>query len=96
MTLCEIEKKPEDFGKLLTESSRTIKYHFGPFFFTLKRIGTTLKFKVGDKFVKKFSMIERHFFKNKLIMTVEFECPPCIPKTKNEVEVIYELPDFTP
>lgn len=45
--LCEITKKAEDIGKPMTENMRKIRYHFGPFFFYLTTIGTTLRFKVG-------------------------------------------------
>ncbi len=40
-------------------------------------------------------MIERHYFKNKLIKSYEFEVPFCIPNTVNSLEAIYELPEFT-
>lgn len=64
---------------------RTIKYHFGPFFFDLKTIGTTLTFKVGSKPVKKFKMIERHYFKGELIKSYEFNAPFCMPNSVNDM-----------
>lgn len=62
--LFEIRKPQEAIGKPISQGMRTIKYHFGPAFFDLKTIGTTLEFKVGGKPVKGFTMIERHYFKN--------------------------------
>ncbi len=41
---------------------RTVRYHFGPNFFQLDKIGTALVFSVGSKEVKNFKMIERHYF----------------------------------
>ncbi len=64
-------------------------------FFHLNTIGTTLNFRVGPKPVKKFIMIERHYFKNKLIKSYEFEVPFCMPSTVNSMEAIYELPKFS-
>lgn len=49
------------------QDRRVAKYNFGPKFFDLKQIGTKLIFSVGDKEVKGFRMIERHYFKDKLI-----------------------------
>jgi len=41
-------------------------------FFQLGTVGTTLEFKIGSKPVKKFLMIERHYFKGELIKSFEF------------------------
>jgi hypothetical protein len=49
----------------------------------LKVIGTTLKFKNGPQPVKNFKMIERHYFKNKLIKSYEFVAPFCMPNSTN-------------
>ena len=65
--LCEIAKSEEEMGKPLTENMRKIRYHFGPFFFYLSTIGTTLRFRVGPQPVKNLKMIERHYFKGNLI-----------------------------
>jgi len=63
-------------------------------FFQLGTVGTTLEFKVGEKPVKKFLMIERHYFKGKLIKSFEFEVPFCMPNSQNSMEAVYEFPDF--
>ena len=84
-TLCEISKPEQLIGQPLTENMRKIRYHFGPYFFHLNTIGTTLRFKVGAKPVKNFMMIERHYFKDKLIKSYKFEAPFCMPGSTNEM-----------
>ncbi len=74
---------------------RTVRYHFGPDFFKLKTIGTTLRFSVGDKPVKNFRMIERHYYKDKLLHNYDFTFPFCIPNTTNDWEAIYKIPTVT-
>lgn len=37
-------------------------------------------------------MIERHYFKDRLIKSFEFKFPFCMPNTVNNWESIYELP----
>jgi hypothetical protein len=71
---------------------RTVRYNFSKDFFNLKSIGTLLMFSVGDKPVKNFTMIERHYFRDTLIKSFEFTFPFCIPKTSNEWEAIYDMP----
>jgi hypothetical protein len=62
--LYEIEKPAEHIGVPLAEEMRQVRFHFGPQFFDLKTIGTTLKFRVGEKEVADFTVVERHYFKN--------------------------------
>ena len=59
--------KMEDFPDIDEAEFRTVRYHFGPNFFKLNQIGTTLVFSIGAQPVKNFTMIERHYFKEKLI-----------------------------
>ncbi len=66
-----------------------MRYHFGPEFFQLRTIGTSLAFKVGANPVRNFVMIERHYFRNKLIKSFKFSIPFCIPNTVNNLEAIY-------
>ncbi len=42
---------------------RFVRYQFTPEFLKLRTVGATVEFSVGDKPVKNFRMIERHFFK---------------------------------
>ncbi len=40
-------------------------------------------------------MIERHFFKNKLVRTYDFEFGFCIPNSTNSWEAIYDVPPYS-
>ena len=51
---------------------------------------------MGDKPVSKFRMIERHFFRDRLLKSFDFEFGFCIPNSKNTVEHIYEFPELNP
>ncbi len=51
-------------------------------------------FKVGDKEVKSFRMIERHFFRDQLIKSFDFDFGFCPPNTTNSIEHIYDMPEF--
>ncbi len=70
--LFEIKKPESEIGKKPAHPIRFVQYHFGPHFFQLSNIGTTLEFKVGPKPVKKFFMVEKHYFKGTLIKSFEF------------------------
>ena len=50
-------------------------------------------FKVGDREVKSFRMIERHFFRDELIKSFDFNFGFCPPNTTNSIEHIYDMPD---
>jgi hypothetical protein len=70
--LFEIRKPESEIGKKAAQPVRFVQYQFGPHFFKLATIGTTLEFKVGPQAVKKFLMIEKHYFKRHLIKSFEF------------------------
>jgi len=71
---------------------RRIDYNFEANVLTLPRITTILRFTVGEKPVRNFRMIERHYFKDSLIKSFDFSFPFCIPKSTNEWIAEYELP----
>lgn len=52
----------------------------------------SVEFQVGSKDVKSFRMIERHFFKDRLLKTFDFNFGYCIPNSRNTCEHIYEFP----
>ena len=54
-----------------------------------------MEFVVGDNPVSNFRMIERHFFKDKVLKTFDFSFGFCIPNSKNTCEHIYEFPGLT-
>ncbi|XP_012274664.1 protein unc-119 homolog B isoform X2 [Orussus abietinus] len=74
---------------------RFVRYQFTPQFLKLKTIGATVEFLIGAKPVNKFRMIERHFFRDKLLKTFDFEFGFCIPNSKNTCEHIYEFPTLS-
>ncbi|XP_035510842.1 protein unc-119 homolog A [Morone saxatilis] len=78
------------------DTSRFIQYHFSPAFLALREIGATLEFTVGSKALNRFRLIERHFFRNLLLKTFDFEIGFCIPHSRNTCEHIYCLPDLEP
>lgn len=55
-----------------------------------------VEFTVGTKAVENFRMIERHFFRDRLLKTFDFEFGFCIPHSRNTCEHIYEFPPLTP
>eukprot|EP01116_Phalansterium_solitarium_P011366 TRINITY_DN27014_c0_g1_i1.p1 TRINITY_DN27014_c0_g1~~TRINITY_DN27014_c0_g1_i1.p1 ORF type:complete len:190 (-),score=38.27 TRINITY_DN27014_c0_g1_i1:237-806(-) len=79
----------------MDDSVRFIQYDFGAEFLALKTVGTSLTFRVGPKEVPKFRMIERHYFKDKLIKSFDFTFGFCIPNSTNSWEVIYDLPTLS-
>ncbi|XP_056309681.1 protein unc-119 homolog B-A [Danio aesculapii] len=78
------------------DAGRFIQYHFSPAFLNLREIGATLEFTVGGKAVNKFRLIERHYFRDLLLKTFDFEIGFCIPHSRNTCEHIYCLPDLDP
>lgn len=77
-------------------AGRFVRYQFTSQFLKLRTVGATVEFTVGDKPVSKFRMIERHFFREKLLKSFDFEFGFCIPNSKNTCEHIYEFPQLTP
>jgi len=54
-----------------------------------------VEFTVGSTSVENFRMIERHFFRDKLLKTFDFEFGFCIPHSRNTCEHIYEFPPLS-
>ncbi|KAK5976221.1 hypothetical protein GCK32_019698, partial [Trichostrongylus colubriformis] len=79
-----------------TEAARYVRYRFSEDFLHLKRVGATVEFIVGNKPINKFRMVERHFFKDRLLKSFDFEFGFCIPNSKNTCEHIYEFPHLSP
>jgi len=71
---------------------RFIRYYFKPSFLRLKNIGATMEFVVGTKPVSRFRMIERHYFRDRLLKSFDFDFGFCIPNSTNTCEHIYHLP----
>lgn len=89
----EVDTQSEDDAD--TNSGRFVRYQFTPQFLKLGTVGATVEFVVGDKPVKSFRMIERHYFRNTLLKSFDFDFGFCIPNSKNTCEHIYEFPELS-
>ena len=88
--------KVENEDAIDPNAGRFVRYQFTPQFLKLKMVGATVEFTVGSRPVNRFRMIERHFFRDKLLKTFDFEFGFCIPYSKNTCEHIYEFPNLPP
>ncbi|PAA85688.1 hypothetical protein BOX15_Mlig026355g1 [Macrostomum lignano] len=86
----EIVQNPDD-----PNAGRFIRYQFPKDFLRLKTVGATIEFTVGDLEITKFRMIERHYFRDRLLKSFDFDFGFVIPHSKNTVEHIYEFPSLT-
>lgn len=82
----------EELGSEDANTGRFVRYQFTPQFLKLKTVGATVEFLVGSKPINNFRMIERHFFRDRLLKTFDFQFGFCIPNSKNTCEHIYEFP----
>ena len=98
ITLVDVPEQEldEEVSEEDNPSTRVIKYHLGPDFLKLSTVGLTLNFGIGSKEVKKMQMVERHYFRGKVIRSYEFKFGFIIPNSKNSWEFIYDLPKLSP
>ena len=61
----------------------------------LKTVGLTLHFGIGDKEIKNMEMVERHYFRGKVIRSYSFKFGFVIPGSTNSWEFIYDLPELS-
>lgn len=92
VVLLDIERDYQSF----TEESRFIQYSFPPEFLSIRTVGMTLSFSVGARPVHNLRMVERHYFRERLLQSYDFSVPFCIPNSKNTWEAIYSLPELSP
>jgi len=71
---------------------RAIKYTFNEDVLRLPVVSTSLTFKVGEKPISNFRMIERHYFRNQLVKSYDFSFGFCIPGSINNWDAIYDVP----
>ena len=76
--------------------TRVIKYHLGPDFLKLRTVGLTLNFGIGAEPINALEMVERHYFRGKVIRSYDFKFGFVIPNSTNSWEFIYDLPELSP
>ncbi|GAQ82113.1 hypothetical protein KFL_001000350 [Klebsormidium nitens] len=86
---------PLDLDPELEAQFRTIQYTFPASFLRFKTVRTALTFRVGPEPLSNFRMIERHYFKNKLTRSYDFNFGFVIPNSTNSWESIYDMPKLT-
>ncbi|XP_033123199.1 protein unc-119 homolog B-like [Anneissia japonica] len=90
------EEEETDVEDVDPNAGRFVRYQFTPQFLKLNTIGATVEFQVGDQPVNNFRMIERHYFKERLLKSFDFNFGFIIPNSKNTCEHIYEFPGLEP
>jgi len=95
-------QRPENYQESDEEKAdptngRFVRYHLHREFLNLKTLGAQITFTVGgEKVAKKFRMIERHYFKEKLMKSFDFNFGAAlIPNSENSIEHIYEMPKIS-
>ena len=58
-------------------------------------VGLTLNFSISKTPIQKLQMVERHYFRGKVIRSYEFKFGFVIPNSTNSWEFIYDLPELT-
>jgi len=86
------DKDEADSDDADPNAGRFVRYQFTPQFLKLKTVGATVEFTIGEKSVQKFRMIERHYFRDRLLKSFDFEFGFVMPHSKNSMEHIYEFP----
>lgn len=76
-------------------SGRFVRYQFTPMFLKLKTIGAMVEFTIGNHEVKNFRMVERHYFRERLLKSFDFDFGFLIPGSKNTMEHIYEFQELS-
>mmetsp|Transcript_15525 Transcript_15525/g.16275 ORF Transcript_15525/g.16275 Transcript_15525/m.16275 type:complete len:258 (-) Transcript_15525:377-1150(-) len=84
-----------DFSTPGEDMYRKIKYNFSEDVLRLPFIQTSLVFSVGDQEVHEFRMIERHYFRNQLVKSFDFEFGFCIPGSVNTWDAVYSVPPLS-
>lgn len=90
--------KPQGATEILSSdpnAGRYVRYEFPPEFLKLKQIGATVEFTIGEKPINNFRMIERHYFKDQIIKSFDFDFGFCMPSSVNTCEHIYDLPGLS-
>ncbi|NXS54583.1 U119B protein, partial [Brachypteracias leptosomus] len=89
------EEDEDESSELDASAGRFVRYQFTPAFLRLRTVGATVEFTVGEKPVSNFRMIERHYFRDRLLKNFDFDFGFCIPSSRNTCEHIYEFPQLS-
>lgn len=89
------DEDDDDNSELDASAGRFVRYQFTPAFLRLRTVGATVEFTVGEKPVSNFRMIERHYFRDRLLKNFDFDFGFCIPSSRNTCEHIYEFPQLS-
>lgn len=84
ITLVEVQDDEVDNDGIRDDDdpkTRVIKYHLGPDFLRLNTVGLTLRFSNGPEPINEMLMIERHYFRGKVIRSYEFKFGFVIPNS---------------
>ena len=96
LTLVDV---PEDDSAEITDdqdpTKRLIKYHLGPDFLYLRTVGLTMNFSIGKTAINSLEMIERHYFRGRVIRDYGFKFGFVIPNSTNSWEFVYDLPELS-
>ncbi|XP_061584624.1 protein unc-119 homolog B-like [Cololabis saira] len=98
--LFEIAKPPhtdddEESKEGDASAGRFVRYQFTPAFLRLRTVGATVEFTVGNRPLNNFRMIERHYFRDHLLKSFDFDFGFCIPNSRNTCEHIYDFPQLS-
>ena len=77
---------------------RVLKHEFPRAFFQLRNLELNLEFSNvnGDQPLQNLTLIEKHFFNGEILSQFEFNFPFCMPKSTNNWQYVYELPQPSP
>ena len=99
----EQNKQQDDFAReqeqdgTLTMDMRILKHEFPRAFFQLRNLELNLEFTNvnGDQPLQQLTLIEKHFFRGQILSQFEFNFPFCVPKSTNQWQYVYELPELS-
>eukprot|EP00127_Corallochytrium_limacisporum_P001733 Clim_evm70s77 gene=Clim_evmTU70s77 len=77
-------------------SVRFVQYCLPKAFLECKTISTRVRFCVGAEPVSNLKMLERFYFRDRLLKDYDFDFGFCIPNSTNEAEFTYDTPKISP
>ena len=100
ITLVDVPGEDLTEEALLTDTDdptkRLIKYHLGPDFLQLRTVGLTMMFGIGATPINNLEVVERHYFRGRVLRDYSFRFGFVIPNSVNEWEFVYDMPELTP